>query len=198
MYFNFRKLTIPFSSQKRTLQQNPSADEELLDSLLRIAWCIQRHEKIESHRTLLLRFALFWWFFVSNPKDASRKVFWITIAPDWKFSEHSLRHLISEIIASQKVAYAVPSEAFTQDDLSMATAALAGKLWDSMDRKQEALAHILHHKTNHLLAAPVQTEFVIRPRDQAAAILYSANTVFQISGAVLPCSRSRERSNWRL
>ena len=49
-----------------------------------------------------------------------------------------------------------------------------------------------------LTVAPVQTEFVIRPRDQAAAILYSANTVFQISGAVLPWSRSRERSNWRL
>jgi hypothetical protein len=49
-----------------------------------------------------------------------------------------------------------------------------------------------------LVTAPVQTEFVIRPRDQSAAILYSANTVFQISGAVLPWSRSRERSNWRL
>jgi hypothetical protein len=48
------------------------------------------------------------------------------------------------------------------------------------------------------VTAPVQTEFVIRPRDPAAAILNSANTVFQISGAVLPWSRSRERSNWRL
>jgi hypothetical protein len=38
------------------------------------------------------------------------------------------------------------------------------------------------------VAASVQTEFVVMPRDQAAAILYCANTVFQISGAVLPWS----------
>jgi hypothetical protein len=49
--------------------------------------------------------------------------------------------------------------------------------------------HFMHNM------APVQTEFVIRPRDQAATILYSANTVFQISGAVVPWNRSREKSN---
>jgi hypothetical protein len=61
---------------------------------------------------------------------------------------------------------------------------------------RKALAQV--HTGNPRTRAPVQTEFVIRPRDQAAAILYSANPVFQISGAVLRWSRSRERSNWRL
>jgi hypothetical protein len=62
------------------------------------------------------------------------------------------------------------------------------------DRLEAALCEYLD--VEHMVV--VQTELRGERPNRWLGICYASNTLFQISGAVLPVIRSLERSNWRL